>query len=155
MKPKNPQRKRPCRICRKWFTPNTRLGDRQKTCGDKECQRRWHAKVCAEWNRKNRSYFKAIHLKARLEASGSSPPSPSSKLHESSGSNIASPLDLPREVIQEVMSTQQLIIIEYIVRLLTRGVQEAISIQLLEIQRKSQQLPLPGISRGDSPEPPS
>lgn len=34
--------KRPCRICKKWFFPNPRLGDRQKTCGTPECQRQWH-----------------------------------------------------------------------------------------------------------------
>ena len=35
-------RKRPCRVCRRWFQPDARLGDRQKTCGDPECKREWH-----------------------------------------------------------------------------------------------------------------
>jgi len=47
-------KKRPCRICRKWLTPHPRVGDRQKTCADKECMRKWHNRKCAEWNRNNR-----------------------------------------------------------------------------------------------------
>jgi hypothetical protein len=58
--------KRPCRICRKWFTPHPRLGDRQKTCGKEACKRKWHAKKCTEWNKKNRSYFQAIYLRCNL-----------------------------------------------------------------------------------------
>jgi hypothetical protein len=27
-------RKRPCRVCRRWFMPNPRLKDRQMTCGE-------------------------------------------------------------------------------------------------------------------------
>ncbi|MEA3416175.1 MAG: hypothetical protein U9R02_08490 [Thermodesulfobacteriota bacterium] len=35
-------RKRPCRVCRRWFLPDGRLKNRQKTCGNPECQRKWH-----------------------------------------------------------------------------------------------------------------
>jgi len=152
--------KRPCRICRKWFDPNPRLSERQKTCGATECQQRWHARKCAEWNRKNRSYFKEIYISRRLEYSvGNSPcPAPSpSKASRSSGSSPprrASPLHLPQEVVQEVMGVQQLVIIEYIVRLLSRSVQEVISLQLVKIHKELRRLPLPSISRGDSQRPP-
>jgi hypothetical protein len=57
---------------------------------------------------------------------------------------------LPQEVIQEVIEVKQLIIIEYIVRLLTRGVKEVIRTQLVEKQRETRRLPLSSISRGDS-----
>ncbi len=36
-------RKRPCRVCRRWFLPDGRLKNRQKTCGNPECQREWHS----------------------------------------------------------------------------------------------------------------
>lgn len=140
--------KRPCRICKKWFLPNPRLGDRQKTCGDAECQRQWHTRKCAEWNRKNRSYFQEIYLRRRLEeletasVEPRSLPSPGSALH-------VAPLDYPREVVQEVIGAQQLVIIEYIVRLLVRGVQEVIRPQASEVQRESGRLPPEAISRGD------
>ena len=55
-------KKRPCRICKRWFMPNPKLKDRQMTCGDPDCQREWHRKKCEEWNRKNPDYFKANYL---------------------------------------------------------------------------------------------
>ena len=65
-----PTRKRPCRICRRWFLPNPRLKSRQMTCGDARCKTEWHRKKCAEWNRRNPDYFKANYLQKRLEAAG-------------------------------------------------------------------------------------
>ncbi len=158
MEEKRKHKKRPCRICGKWFTPDPRLGDRQQTCGGMECQRKWHARKCAEWNRKNRAYFKEIYLRGRLESFGSGPPArspsscPSCRINDPP--RRTSPLDLPQEVIQEVIEVKQFIIIEYIVRLLTRGVQEVIHTQLAEKQKEIRRLPLSSISRGDSQKPP-
>ena len=158
MEQKSLYRKRPCRICGKWFTPNPRLFDRQQTCGVMECQRKWHARKCSEWNRKNRAYFKEIYLRGRLESFGSDPPeqspSPCSSCRINDPPRRLSPLDLPQEVVQEVIEVKQLIIIEYIVRLLARDVQEVIRTQLIEKQRGISRLPLSSISRGDSQEPP-
>jgi len=158
MEEKRKYKKRPCRVCGKWFTANPRLFDRQQTCGAKECQRKWHARKCAEWNRKNRAYFKEIYLRGRLESFGSDPPAESPSHCSSCRINDpprrSSPLDLPQEVIQEVIEVKQLIIIEYIVRLLTRRFQEVIRIQLVEKQRGISRLPLLSISRGDGQEPP-
>ena len=158
MEEKYKPKKRPCRVCRRWFTPNQRLGDRQRTCGDRECQREWHARKCAEWNRKNRAYFKEIYLRGRLESFGSGPPArspsscPSCRINDPP--RRSSPLDLPQEVVQEVIEVKQLIIIEYIVRLLMKGVQEVMHTQLVEKQIGIRRLPLSSISRGDSQRPP-
>jgi hypothetical protein len=158
MEKKRKRKKGPCRVCRKWFTPEPRLGDRQQTCGAMECQRKWHARKCAEWNRKNRAYFRELYLRGRLESFGSGPPEQSSSPRSSGRINDpprrSSPLDLPQEVIQEVIEVKQLIIIEYIVRLLMRGVQEVIHTQLVDKQREIRRLPLSSISRGDSQKPP-
>lgn len=158
MRQKRQSTKRPCRICKKWFLPNPRLGDRQKTCGAPECQQQWHTRKCAEWNRKNRSYFQENYLKRRLESldaapteptpSASPPPSPMPPLQP------LPPLDYPRGVVQEVIGAQQLVIIEFIVRLLKRGVQEVIVSQHAETHREFQRLPPMSISRGDSQRPP-
>src|SRR4030042_4400592 len=152
MEEKRKYKKRPCLVCGKWFTANPRLFDRQQTCGAKECQRKWHARKCAEWNRKNRAYFKEIYLRGRLESFGSDPPaeSPShcSSWRINDPPRRSSPLDLPQEVIQEVIEVKQLIIIEYIVRLLTRRFQEVIRTQLVEKQRGISRLHLLSISGG-------
>jgi len=158
MEEKRTHKKRPCRVCGKWYPPHPRLGDRQQTCGAMECQRKWHARKCAEWNRKNRAYFKDIYLRGRLESFGSAPPEQSRSGCTSARTNKpprrSSPLDLPQEVIQEVIEVKQLIIIEYIARLLIRSVQEVIKAQLVELQRESKRLPPSSISRGDSQKPP-
>jgi len=145
-------RKRPCRICGKWFVPNPRLGDRQKTCGVAGCQRLWHARKCAEWNRHHRHLFQESYLKGRMQVGDSpeQPLSPAPSAVPIIPVQHAPPLDYPRRVVQEVIGAQQLVIIEYIVRLLRRDVQEVIRSQLADIQSELRILPPEAISRGDS-----
>ena len=135
MAEKHKHKKRPCRVCRKWFTPNPRLRDRQRTCGDEECQRKWHAKKCAEWNRRNPAYFREIYLRGRLEPFGTVLPEQSPSSIESCRINDpprrSSSLDLPQEVIQEVIRRQ-----------------------LVETQREVRRLAPSSISRGDGEKPP-
>jgi len=156
MEQKTPSRKRPCRVCGKWFMPNPRLGGRQKTCGADACKQQWHTAKCAEWNSQNRAYFKEIYLRSRLEPPGNDTADPRSSPHSSSPSRTntaargVSPLHLPREAIQEVIGTQQLVIIEYIVRVLIRGFQEVISTQHLEIPGEFRTLLAASSLRGDS-----
>jgi hypothetical protein len=101
-------RRRPCRICRKWFSPHPRAGDRQKTCGSVSCRKAWHARKCREWNRSHSEYFKAIYLTDKL-----------TRLNEESraGLSLAPPprfrVGLPRREVQEVIGPQGLVIIEY------------------------------------------
>ncbi len=150
-------KKRPCRICRKWFTPDPRLGDRQKTCGKERCKRKWHAEKCAEWNKKNRSYFQAIYLDSKLEASkipsqSDSRPPPSSNPNKKGpikSQSSGSTLELPGDVIQDVIGVQPLIIIEYVVQLLVCSFKEVIRVQPVEIQRKIDRLPCEGCLRSD------
>lgn len=99
-----PMRKRPCRICKRWFLHHPRLKERQKTCGDPQCQREWHRRKCAEWNRQNIDYFKANYLAKKLEAVNA----PKSRFKTG----------LPICYAQELIGNQQLIIIEYLSQLL-------------------------------------
>jgi hypothetical protein len=148
-------KKRPCRICGKWFTPNPRLGDRQKTCGTETCKKQWHAAKCAQWNRQNKSYFKEIYLRSRMDAAS---PDDAEVSPASRGSGLVqapSPLDIPSEVVQEVMGVQQRVIIEYIARILLRSVQEAMDIQHLEISKEIERLVGATHPRGDSHPPPA
>jgi len=152
MSPRRRSKKRPCKICRKWFLPDPRVGDRQKTCGAPECQRKWHTKKCAEWNRKHRICSKENYLSAKLALAvdekngtqGSSAASTPSK----SRVPVSRPglfSQLPRSVIEEVIGCQHLVIIEYIAQLLFRSVQEVIRAQPHEIKRDLPQV-LPGCS---------
>ena len=140
-------KKRPCKICRKWFVPNPRVGSRQQTCGAEECKRKWHTKKCADWNKQNRQYFQSNYLKKKLQAAEGQketpkhPPSLSTKSSKSS--------QLPQDVIQEVIDPQQLVIIEYVSRQLLKGVQEVIRKQAVEITEITRRLLPPACSRGD------
>jgi hypothetical protein len=110
----NPQ-KRPCRICRRWYLPDVRQGDRQNTCGHPNCRRLWHAKQCRRWNEKNRSYFKAIYLTKKLEKIRGPDPSPDSTPTPIGIPQSRLQLHLPRDVIQERIGQHLLVIIEYII----------------------------------------
>lgn len=145
MRPTNRNRKRPCRICGKWYWPNPRLGERQRTCGDKECQRQWHGKKCREWNRKNHSYFQEIYLEKCLT---------SCEPLESDG--FAKALDeavsvsLPAIPVQEVINVQQMVIIRYLLRQPIHRFKEVINSQHIEINKYCRQLSVITNSRGDS-----
>ena len=58
--------KRPCRICRKWFQPNPRVGERQKVCSDPSCQRERHRRNCASWRQRNPDYDRETRVRQRL-----------------------------------------------------------------------------------------
>ena len=131
-------KKRPCRICRRWFQPNPKLKDRQMTCGDPECRRAWHRKTCQEWNRKNRDYFRANYLQKKLAAAQ---PDESSKSRTRESSKRLLKSGLPLQFVQEVIGLQHSIIIEYLAQLLTRRFQEVLSSQVLVNARKVRQLP--------------
>ena len=112
-------RKRPCKICRKWFLPHPRQGDRQKTCGRPECQREYHRRLRQKWNDKNRAYFKANYLTEKLKRTKAPPDCvpekpppdvPKSRIH----------LSLPRDVIIEKIGGEHLIILEYVVEQVIR-----------------------------------
>lgn len=128
-------RKRPCRICRRWFMPNPRLKDRQKTCGRPQCQREWHRKMCEKWNRENADYFRSNYLQKKLEAATgedqySTIPQPERRVSELPKSRFKS--GLPQRYVQEVMGIQHLVIIEYFSQLLYQRFQEVIARQVLE-----------------------
>ncbi|MGM0656593.1 MAG: hypothetical protein ACQETR_14940 [Thermodesulfobacteriota bacterium] len=97
--------KRPCSICRRWFLPDVRQRGRQKTCSA-ECRKELHRRQCERWNKKNKSYFKAIYLNKKLERSP--PSSPGGRL------------DLPCDVIVEEIGKRHLIILQYLIEQVVR-----------------------------------
>ncbi len=110
---RSPTRKRPCRICKRWFIPHPRLKDRQKTCGNLPCQREWHRRKCEQWNHNNVDYFKDNYLDKKLEQTGT----PRSRLKTG----------LPLCYVKQRIGAQQLIIIEYLSQLLVRRCRHLIS----------------------------
>ena len=118
---KTSTRKRPCSICRRWFIPNPKLGSRQVTCGRPACRRERHRKKCAEWNRNNPEYFKGNYLQKKRSQSTSTH-SRDQDIPPSRGSSPALlNSGIAPDEIKEVISPEQAVIIEYIVRQLLRS----------------------------------
>jgi len=57
--------KRPCRICRRWFVPDRRVGRRQRACSATACQIARRAGTQASWRRRNPDYFIAHRVQRR------------------------------------------------------------------------------------------
>lgn len=57
--------KRPCRICRRWFVPDRRVGRRQRVCSATACQIARRARTQASWRRRNPDYFIAHRVQRR------------------------------------------------------------------------------------------
>jgi len=98
-------KKRPCGICRKWFTPNNKLKQRQQTCAKPEYKKKWHKKVCAKFNKKNSHYFRSNYMQTKIDAAIESEKMTDCQYYE-----------LPVEKIISVFSPQQVIIIINIIR---------------------------------------
>jgi hypothetical protein len=68
-------RKRPCRICRRWFRPGPRAGDRQRACDAPECQAARRQKTQARWRNRNPGYAVAWRIDRRA-TQAQQPPEP-------------------------------------------------------------------------------
>ncbi len=66
--------KRPCRICKRWFTPHPRAGDRQRVCEREECRLEQHRNACAKWRARNPTRDVEMRLARKLEAARVRPP---------------------------------------------------------------------------------
>jgi len=127
-------RKRPCRICRRWFLPNPRLKDRQKTCADKGCQKEWHRRQCADWNKRNTEYFKADYLAKKLRTIPATHDRHKGKT-DLPRSRIK--LDLPQDVIQEVIGQKPLVIIDYFIEQLIRRYQRRFDCNVMYVPKRA------------------
>lgn len=65
---------RPCRICRRWFRPDPKVGDRQHACSDPACRKEAHRRACRKWRGEHQRRIRIERFEARLveaEAPGS------------------------------------------------------------------------------------
>lgn len=136
-------RKRPCRICGRWYMPDPRCREHQKTCGRAECRREWHRKKCAEWNAGHRAQSKAIYLGKKLAKCREEKPPLVTELAPPGRIK----LQLPRREVQEVTGAKLLVIIEYLAQLLIQHFQEAKLMQPVENKGRNDQLPAGAFSR--------
>ncbi len=116
--------KRPCSICHKWFQPDVRQKDRQRTCGRSKCQKELHRRNCSNWNKRNKEDLANNYLEKKLEQVESKIVTENNK--EPPGNPIysevskillpTSPFVLPVEIITREYGIKSLVIIHYLAR---------------------------------------
>lgn len=67
-------RKRPCKICRRWFRPDPRVGARQGACGKPECQTARRKKTQSNWRGRNPDYAAGYRIQQRAAQTQPSEP---------------------------------------------------------------------------------
>lgn len=122
------RRSRPCSICHRWFTPNPRVRNSQRTCGREECKREQKRRTQAKWSRRNPDYWTARRLVEKLD-------------RVESGEEVAEFRGPPREmrripadVAQDAIGAKLVVILDYFARVLSEATQDAIRRQLLVIR---------------------
>jgi len=111
-------KKRPCRICHKWYRPDPRAGNRQRVCSEDECQKERHRRACQSWRDNNPDYDREARLRKKLRIEG----------HEEVGSGFESgPLrgKLCWAAARDAIGLKACIIIDESVKLLLDAARDA------------------------------
>ena len=127
--------KRPCRICRRWFVPDRRVGRRQRACSASTCQIARRAATQASWRRRNPDYFIAHRVQRRRlkadDAQGGVPPLV-----------FASPLSqLPWDLAQEEFGVAGTDFLGHLGRVLLVAVQDQKTAQVIDSKGDPVRLP--------------
>src|SRR5713226_8252993 len=123
-------RKRPCSICRRWFRPDPRVGDRQHACGKPECQASRRQKTQASWRRRNRGYA----LARRIDQRAAQPSEPL---------RLPAPLNqLPWNVAKDQFGAQGADFIGVMGALIVRAAKDQIRPYLIDSKKLPSPLPL-------------
>jgi hypothetical protein len=127
--------KKPCCICRRWFRPNVRVGDRQRTCGRLECQKALRKKNQASWRAQNPDYFTAWRIQTRTAAE-----------QKQKLPRFPSPLkSLPWDIAREEFGTKGTNFIGTMGKLLLHSAKSELSRQIIDstVDTETLSLPLP------------
>ena len=125
-------RKRPCRICRHWFRPHPRAGDRQHVCSAADCQRERHRRACQRWRQGEAPAERAHRLRQRL------------RVHAAGGQAAGPGPRLSWDVVRDAVGLEVAVILEEISRLLVDAVRDAVQRQVGAPARESGQVQVAG-----------
>ena len=125
-------RKKPCRICRRWFQPDPRVGGRQRACRTPECQTARRQKTQASWRDRNPGYGMAWRMDQRT--AGIQPPEPL---------RLPVPLNqLPWNVAKDQFGVQGADFISVMGALIIRTAKDQIRPYLIDSKKLPSALPL-------------
>ena len=106
--------KRPCSICREWFTPDPRIGSRQRTCSE-ECSQALTRSRQAEWRSRNRDYSSTGTLRRRVASAAAGDP-----IRVPSDGNLTR---IPWRAVQTQLGAKQAVVLAFALRLLDQDIQ--------------------------------
>ena len=119
-------RKRPCRVCGKWFEPHPRAGKRQRACGRDDCGRERHRRACAAWRAQHPEYDRERRLRERVRTEvGFGEPLWRDPLTE-----------IAWEAARDAVGMETAVIVEETGKVLTLWARDAVRAQASEITRK-------------------
>jgi hypothetical protein len=126
-------RKKPCRVCRRWFQPDPRVGDRQRACGKPECQTARRRRTQADWRKRNPEYALAWRLDQR--SAQEPPPEPL---------RLPTPLEqLPWSVAKDQFSPQGVDFLGVMSALILRAAKDEIRSYLPDLAGLPSRVPAP------------
>ena len=120
-------KKRPCRVCRKWYRPDPRLGNRQRTCGEEDCKQEWNRRLCAGRRRREKMNDRENRVRDRLQNVDK----------ENLGKEPDRALNL--KAVRHSNSPEVLVLVEEVARVTREWVRHSIPVQLLVTEGKSHQ----------------
>ena len=113
-------RKRPCRICGRWFQPHPRAGPRQRVCSQPSCQRERHRRACGAWHGCNPDYDREARLVRRLYQGGGQQPEITLRFPER---------QLDWDVARDAVGLQVAVVLEEGTKVLSRWARDAVLAQ--------------------------
>ena len=123
--------KKPCRICRRWFEPDVRVGKRQRACSKGECQTVRRKRTQADWRSRNRDYDVARRI---IERPTKDPPADAPRQ--------PSPLNrLPWDLAQDEFGSKGADFIGVMGRLLLCAAQDQFAAYLIDSKELRARLP--------------
>lgn len=116
-------RKRPCRICRRWFRPNPRAGERQHVCSSAQCQRERHRRACVRWRDREKEADRRHRLRTKVLVS-----------EPQAGTNGDWAGQVRWDGVRDAVGLQVAVIIEEIVKLIEKQVRDAVGAEIVAAQ---------------------
>lgn len=116
------RRKRPCRICRRWFVPHPRAGERQHVCSAAGCQRERHRQACARWRQREAEAERSHRLRQRMRAEAQAEPAAVGTVRA----------QVAWAAVRDAVGLEVSVVIEEILRLVETTVRDAVRRQASE-----------------------
>lgn len=113
-------RKRPCRICGRWFGPHARAGERQRVCSAADCQRERHRRACKAWREREAPAERQHRLRQRIRGADEGAPAAAGALAPR----------LAWDAVRDAVGLEVGVVIEEIVRHLEDVVRDAVRRQV-------------------------